>query len=1117
VPTNESPRTSTPPASPETAPVRTSVPPKSGALFGVEPEEQSRTAVLAGMLFVCSCVFVLGRTVRDALFLSHYGARVGAVLPWMFIAYGVVSAMVAVVYARVAPRFSRPRFVASFAVLVAAMYGSAWVALFASPSWLYGVLYVASEIAGNLLIAQFWAVANDLHDPRSAKRLFGTIGVGRILGVVICGLGAGSFVAAVGTDNLLLVLAVLSLSIVGFVLWLARDFNLPSAPPALSSRAQPAEGMLTQLRSPYIRSVALVVLVGFVAVNIGDFQFKAAARLAHPSRDELALFMARYYATVGVIAMLLQLFVTRRLLSRFGVGGGLLALPIAYGTANLVLLAIPSVFGATVVKLSDNAVQFTVFEATLQLLYFPLDSSERDGARATLEAAVKPIGYAIAGGLVLGFAWIAPPTSMRAIASQSWFVLPLIGAWFLAVRVVRRRYVAALERSLERRTQRSSEPVTDEASTREALVRTARSGAPRAACFAIEQLTSSAPETAAAEAAHWLTNPEASVRIAAVKSAAELRAEALSPLLLRAMDDPDVVVAASAVTAYGVWHGERCITAIEARLTDPRSAVEEAAIVALLQHGALEGVLIAGRTLEEWLRSTEVEDRRRAARVLGTQGVPGALRVVRALLEDDDVEVRRAALRAAAASGIALAPEVIRSMDEPATRAAAMEAIVRMGEPAVPLLAARLSDRGCPRAVRLSVPRVLAQIGTSAAYELLLARIDITQEPDEAVRQKILASASRMRRSLGLRPLAERQAEIKMSAELDALARQSAAYRRARSWLGMILLDRWMLERFRKALLRVLRLAELSPDGGRRVEPTREALFGRDSQRRARALEVLDDVLPSPVAPRFNRELEQWLSMRDHPAREPEGPRPSGMTAYVTELYSMSDPFAKVLALDAAQFRAIDLGQSLIASALEHEDPSVREFGALAEVSFKSDQWRERVEKLAEDEDRSVRSYVKFVLETGQTGMSREDDMFTTLEKVLFLQRVELFSEVAPEDLMGLARSARVDRHKKGTVLFRAGDPGSALYLVIDGRVRTTTATGITTQYSDGEAFGELGALDGSVRSDEADVVEDATLIEIAREDFVEVLRENGPLAEAVIRVLVRRMRSLRGGEASQA
>lgn len=1085
-------------------------PKNSGALFGMRPEEQTRTAVLAAMLFVCSCVFVLGRTVRDALFLSHYGARVGSALPWMFIAYGVTSAAVAVLYARAAARVARPTFVTGLAVTVATAYALAWVAVRFDPPWLYATLYVGSEIAGNLLIAQFWAVANDLHDPRSAKRLFGLIGIGRIIGIVVCGLGAGSFVAAVGTDNLLLALAVLSLAVVAFVWWLVRDFSLPRQAPR-SSRAA-TSGLLSQFRSPYLRAVALVVLVGFVAVNIGDFQFKAAARLAHPSRDELALFMARYYATVGVISLLLQLFVTRPLLARFGVGGGLLALPLAYGSANLVLLAAPGVFSATIVKLSDNAVQFTIFEATLQLLYFPLDDRQRDGARAALEAAVKPLGYAAAGAMVLGLAAFVPPSSMRSIATQSWFVLPLIGAWLVAVRVVRRRYVSALEQSLMRRTSVSIEAPVDEAGARAALVRGARDGHERAACFAIERLLEMSPTTASDEVRRWLVRPEPSVRIAAIRAIAQLKQRELAPLLERAADDADESVAAEAIEAIGVVHGEHCVALLESRLHDERTSAEQAAVIALLRHGALEGVLVAGRTLERWIRSERAEDRLRAAKVLGTEGVPGALRVVRTLLEDDDARVRRAALRATAASGVELAPEAIRAMDDPASRAVAIEAVVRMGSAVVPLLAERANDPACPRDVRLNIPRVLAQIATENAYEVVLSHID---ERDEAIRQKALASASRMRRNLGFYALDHDRVDARMSFELDEIERQITEYERSREWLGMMLLDRWTIERVRKGFLRVLRLAELSARGGRRVEPIREAVLSRDVQRRARALEVLDDVLPSNAAPRFAKALERWVALRASPITEPSGPRPPGMTAFASQLFAMPDDFPKVLALDAAQYRGIDLAPELVAQAITHANPTIREFAILVEVTFQRDGWRERVAVHRDDPDEHVREYIAYALATGLNGMSPEDDMFTTLEKVLFLHRVDVFSEVAPEDLMGLARAASVERHSKDAVLFRAGDPGLALYLVIEGKVRTKTAAGITQEYGEGEAFGELAVLDASVRSDDAQVTSDATLLRIAREDFVEVVRENGPLAEAVIRVLVRRLRALRTGEGS--
>ena len=42
--------------------------------------------------------------------------------------------------------------------------------------------YLFGLILGMLLISQFWTLANDVYDPRQAKRLFGFIGGGASLG-----------------------------------------------------------------------------------------------------------------------------------------------------------------------------------------------------------------------------------------------------------------------------------------------------------------------------------------------------------------------------------------------------------------------------------------------------------------------------------------------------------------------------------------------------------------------------------------------------------------------------------------------------------------------------------------------------------------------------------------------------------------------------------------------------------------------------------------------------------------------------------------------------------------------------------------------------------------------
>ncbi|MDP3276496.1 MAG: Npt1/Npt2 family nucleotide transporter [Deltaproteobacteria bacterium] len=1090
----------------QTAPTDDASPPSPETILGMDAGEFRRSAVLAALLFVVSCVFVLGRTVRDALFLSYYGDRVGGALPWMFIAFGASSAVVAVVYARVVRSVKREHFVAGTALGVALAYLLARLALPWSPSWFYSVLYVGSEIAGNLLLAQFWSVANDLHDPRSAKRLFGVIGLGRIVGVVMCGLGAGSFVAAVGTENLLIVLAAMSASIVGFIWWLVREHGLGRGQKRAAPRAK-SESILAPLRNPYLRAIGVLILLAFIAVNVGDFQFKAAARIAHPSRDELALFMARYYATMGAIALALQLLVTRPLLRRFGVGGGLLVLPIAYGLANLLMVASPSVFSATIVKISDNAVQFTVFEATMQLLYFPLEERDRDAARATLDALIKPLGYGIAGVLVLVFARVLPATNYQRIAAQSWLVLPLVLAWIVVVFWVRRGYVTTLERSLQRRTAEPSDAPLDDKATREILLHSAVTSPERAACYAIEQLRDIAPSVAVGQLDRWLERPEPSVRVAAMQAAGSLGGDHAILVSQKGMHDESTRVVIAAVHTFAALRGESSLDALEPLLLDSREKVQDAVVIALLRHGGLEGALRAGELIEQWVRHDDATQRRRAAMILGMDGVPGALRLVRGLLGDQSVSVRREALRAASSAGDVFCGAMIDAIADPASRSTASEALVRVGAPAIMTLKRRLEDAEALRTIRLQIPRILAQIGTDQAYQVLL---DHVTDSDRGLRQKALASASRVKRAHGLAPVERVRVERLILAELSLLELEFDGYVRFREWFGMVLLDRWLLQEFKRAMIRVLRLLELSPDGGRRIESVRDAIFTSDVQRRGRAIELLEAATTTEIARRFVTVLDRWLQLRATVVTVPRGERPEGVDEYVRALWQRHEPFAKVLALDASQFRGAVLLDTQVKASLAHIEPTVRELAALVVVTAKLPSWREDLGGLLEDEDEVVRDYVRFALATGQTGMEPNDNMYTTLEKVLFLQGILLFSEVAPEDLLELARSAEVVHLSPGAKLFGTGDPGDALYIVVDGTLETRSAGGQTHTYRVGEAFGELAVLDGTVRSDDATAVGDASVLKIARDDFTDVLRANGPLAEAVIRVLVQRLRVLR-------
>ena len=66
------------------------------------------------------------------------------------------------------------------------------------------------------MISQFWTLANDVYDPRQAKRIFGFIGGGASLGG-IAGASLTLQAKAIGTTNLLLVSAALMALCLGLV------------------------------------------------------------------------------------------------------------------------------------------------------------------------------------------------------------------------------------------------------------------------------------------------------------------------------------------------------------------------------------------------------------------------------------------------------------------------------------------------------------------------------------------------------------------------------------------------------------------------------------------------------------------------------------------------------------------------------------------------------------------------------------------------------------------------------------------------------------------------------------------------------------------------------------
>ena len=133
--------------------------------------------------------------------------------------------------------------------------------------------------------------------------------------------------------------------------------------------------------------------------------------------------------------------------------------------------------------------------------------------------------------------------------------------------------------------------------------------------------------------------------------------------------------------------------------------------------------------------------------------------------------------------------------------------------------------------------------------------------------------------------------------------------------------------------------------------------------------------------------------------------------------------------------------------------------------------------------------------------------MITTVEKVLFLKSIDLFRALPSEELAQIAEIAEEVPFGKGDPVFTEGEPGDALYLVVEGAVRVHRGDKQLASFGERDVFGEMAVLDSEPRSASVTVVVDAVLLKIGRDDFREILSERPEISLGVIKVLSRRLR----------
>jgi len=129
------------------------------------------------------------------------------------------------------------------------------------------------------------------------------------------------------------------------------------------------------------------------------------------------------------------------------------------------------------------------------------------------------------------------------------------------------------------------------------------------------------------------------------------------------------------------------------------------------------------------------------------------------------------------------------------------------------------------------------------------------------------------------------------------------------------------------------------------------------------------------------------------------------------------------------------------------------------------------------------------------------------------LRRVHLFSMLSDDQLRFLAASVVKRRIKRGERVVTQGHKSDALSIILSGRARVVMTDGSTGRevilatLQPGDYFGEMSLIDNDVHSASVEAEVQTDVLELGRAEFLRSLAESAPMAYAIMRGLVQRLR----------
>ncbi|GAB2775729.1 hypothetical protein HNQ93_002056 [Hymenobacter luteus] len=428
----------------------------------------------------------------------------------------------------------------------------------------------------------------------------------------------------------------------------------------------------------------------------------------------------------------------------------------------------------------------------------------------------------------------------------------------------------------------------------------------------------------------------------------------------------------------------------------------------------------------------------------------------------------------------------ITALTDKATRASATDALLALGEHALPALLDTLRTSPDETLIR-RVALLCGHLRRPASRQALVA---LARQPNLFRREAALRALRNTAAAPSEAPVFQGllQEEMRLAQQLlhglaathDKAVRASLDYELAR------------LQQRVFGLLQQLYPPHLIADAQRGVaHATRE--------RQANALEVLDNLIPRPVYQGLQTLLE--LAPVADKARRLDGllggfsdPEPMPATIARRGEAAFTD---WTISLALHHWQPEPATAALLLPHLESQSQLIRESA-----------WQvlDRLQQMLPSAHAQLLS-AHPALSHSLMSHSVTDSRISAAERVAVLQGTALFAATPANVLSSIVPIMKEIAFPAGHQIFAKGDLGTSLFIVHEGEVGIFTGSQQLATFRKGDFFGELALLDAEPRSASAVAQTAVVAFRLDQEDFYDVMEERGEVLRNILRVLCQRLR----------